>query len=132
MMNRVRAIVALFPRYGLVVSWLLSVVWMGYDYLGDPENKTLHGHNYPGIFEFTIKLGLIELCILYFILNPWIRKWKMARVLLAIVLSWGWTFLLLFGLMHAGGIFLIHWLWLLAVDIVLFIALFVIDEIQNQ
>jgi hypothetical protein len=132
MMNRVRAIAALFPRYGLAVSWLLSVVWMGYDYLGDPENKTLHGYNYPGTFEFTIKLGLVELFILYFILNPWVRKWKMPRILLAIVLSWSWTFLLLFGLMHAGGIFLIHWLWLLAVDIVLFISLFVIDEIQNQ
>jgi hypothetical protein len=71
--NPMQTIATLFPRYGLAVSWLLSVVWMEYDYLGDPENNTLHGHNYPGTFEFMIKLGLIELCILYFILNPWVR-----------------------------------------------------------
>ncbi len=128
MMNKVRAIAALFPRYGLAVSWLLSVVWMSFDYLRDPENKYQYGHNSPGIFEFTIKLGLIELGILYFILNPWVKKWKMARVLLAIVLSWGWTFMLVLGLMHTGGIFLIHWLWLLTVDIVLLIGFWIPDN----
>jgi hypothetical protein len=105
---------------------------MEYDYLGDPENNTLHGHNYPGTFEFMIKLGLIELCILYFILNPWVRKWKMARVLLAIVLSWGWTIVSGVMTIHAGGIAMVHLLWLIAVDLVLLIAVFVIDEIQNQ
>jgi hypothetical protein len=128
MINRVRAIAALFPRYGLAVSWLLSIVWMGYDYLGDPGNNYEYGHNHPGQFELTIKLGLIELCILYFILNPWVRKWKMARVLLAIVLSCSWTFILGLGLMHAGGIFLIHWLWLLTIDIVLLIGFWIPDD----
>ncbi len=131
-MNRVRPIAALFPRYGLVVSWLLSVVWMAFDYWHDPGNISQHGHNSPGVFEFTIKLGLIELCILYFILNPWVKKWKMERILLAIVLSWGWTVLLMLGLMHAGGIFIIHWLWLLAVDLGLFISLLVIGATKNH
>jgi hypothetical protein len=132
MMNRVRAIAALFPRYGLAVSWLLSVVWMGYDYLRDPGNTALHGYNRPGTFELTIKLGLVELFILYFILNPWVRKWKIARVLLAIVLSWVWTIVFALMTIHAGGIAMIHLFWLLMVDVVLFIALFFIYEKQNQ
>jgi hypothetical protein len=71
---------------------------------------------------------LIELCILYFILNPESRKWKTARIEGAIVLSWGWTILFAVMTMHAGGIAIIHLLWLLAVDFVLFIGLLSPDD----
>jgi hypothetical protein len=70
MMNRIRAIAALFPRYGLVVLWLLSVVLMAFDYWRDPENNFQYGRNHRRDFRILIILGLIELTLLYTILNP--------------------------------------------------------------
>jgi hypothetical protein len=124
-MQRIRRIARFFECYGLGISWLLFAGWMWQNYLRDPGLVDQYGYNRPGEYWFHLKLGLIELVSLYLLLNPWMNQRVILRILTVLVLCFGWTCLFGLASMHAGGMAMIHLLWLLAVDIVLFIGLFI-------
>ena len=88
-----------------------------------PENPLAeYGQNYPGELKFNLILGMIELGVLYFILNPGQKKFLTVRILLAIILVWLWTILFTFLTIHSGNISMIHEIWLITIAIVLPIA----------
>jgi hypothetical protein len=111
--------------YGLGLSWLICCWWMWQAYLRDPGTRLDYGYNRPGDYQANIVIGLVELAVLYLLLNPWYNRWVLIRIFTAFLLCFAWTFFFSIVSMHAGGIFSTHWLWLIAVNAVLFLGFFV-------
>lgn len=114
----------LLRNFGFVICWGIFIVLMWVDHLQDPYNPNLigtegYGHNYEGALLQGFILTLIELGILYLIVRPWSFRCSWLRVIGAIVLFFPWTFLMVFMTMHGGGIVMLHFLWLVVVDLVL-------------
>jgi hypothetical protein len=110
--------------YGLGLSWLICCWWMWQAYLRAPEVRLDYGHNRPSDYIDNVIMGLVELAVLYLLLNPWYNRWIMARIFLMFLLFSVWTFLFAVVSMHAGNIFATHWFWLVMVDAALFIGFF--------
>ena len=97
---------------------------MWVDHLQDPYNPNLigteaYGHNHEGALLQGFILTVIELGILYLIVRPWSFRRSWMRIIGAMVFFFPWTFLMVFMTMHGGGIMLLHFLWLVVVDLIL-------------
>jgi hypothetical protein len=84
-----------------------------------PPGEPPYGHNTPEILGRTVIITLIELGLLYRILRPWSFDRSIGRVVGAMVLFLPWGVLNLLISMHAGGVFLWHMVWLVAVKLIL-------------
>jgi apolipoprotein N-acyltransferase len=93
--------------------------------LQDPYNPLLegtrrYGHNHEGALRDGAVASLVELAVVYVVMQPWKtggRAWL--RGLIALMAFVPWTLLSAVLTMHAGGVVMIHLLWLLALDVVL-------------
>lgn len=86
-------------------------------YLGDPpdpsrEGTAAYGHNHAGALVDGLLWSASEVVILYAILRPWSyrRSWGRAAGALALLLPW--TAMSMVLTMHAGGVVVLHFLWL--------------------
>lgn len=105
---------------GLPCLWLAFAVMMVRNYLGDPYDPSLegtaaYGHNQEGALLQGLGLSLSELIILMGILRPWSfdRSWGRGMATFALLLPW--TALAILSMMHSGGVFALHALWLMVV-----------------
>jgi hypothetical protein len=110
--------------YGLGLSWLICCWWMWQSYLRDPGTRLEYGYNRPSDYRDNVIMGLVELAVLYLLLNPWSNRWIMARIFLTFLLCSIWTFLFAVVSIHAGNIFATHLFWLVMIDAALFIGFF--------
>jgi hypothetical protein len=111
--------------YSLVLSWLGFGWWMWQDYLRDPGQITTYGHNRPNEYWLHLKIGLVELVLLYLALYPWDKEGLGWRMFFTLILWFCWMCFLGFMTIHSGGMSMIHLFWLLSVNIVLFVGLFI-------
>jgi hypothetical protein len=113
----------------LALLWILFAAAMVLNGLGDPydparKGTLAYGHNHQGALRDGLLGSLVELALLYVVVQPWKkggRTWL--RVLVALLLLVPWTLFSGVMCMHAGGIVVIHFLWLLAVVVALVGAL---------
>ncbi len=102
---------------GLLLLWAATVAAIVLDHLGDPYDETrvgteVYGHNAPGTLGVVLGATFLELLIILIILRPgsYLRSW--GRPLSGLVVLAPLIGLSLVMSMHAGGILLIHLLWL--------------------
>ena len=106
---------------GPAILWLLLVALMIQDWVADPYNPSLrstavYGHNQDGALFQGMLWSTLELAVLYVILRPWSFRVSWGRALLALLLLLPWTAVSAMAVMHAGGVFVLHALWLLVVS----------------
>ena len=109
-------------------------------YLTDPYNPELIGtrayrHNGAGNFKTLSIILLIEYMILLATLLPFsFSRFYWIRFLVLQIIFGGWFFLLVLGAMHSGGIYMIHLLAVIGINIIIFILLMasVVAEIVNR
>jgi hypothetical protein len=106
-------------RVGLVLLWITAAAAMVLDHVGDPhdparEGTAAYGHNAPGSLELGLIVTLVELLIVWAILRPGSYRRSWGRAVIALVLLGPWLAASLLMTMHAGGIFVIHLLWVFA------------------
>lgn len=111
-------------KFGFIFCWAIFIVLMWRDHLQDPYDPNfrgppVYGHNQEGEFLQGFIITLIELGILYMIIRPASFRRSWMRVIGAIALFFPWTLLMIFMTMHGGGILMLHFLWLLVVDLML-------------
>jgi len=127
----------------LVLSaWALLFVSMMYQsyYVTDPPNPALigtsvYGHNGEGNFKSFSIIVLIEYSILLATLLPLsFSRFYWIRFLVLQIIFGGWFFLLAMGAMHSGGVYSIHLLAVLGINIIIFILLMasIVAEIVNR
>jgi len=97
--------------------WAIIVAWMAVAAARDPFDPTRqgtsrYGHNDPGTLGLGIVVTLVELLLALAVLRPWKPgpAWIRLGVALVLLVPWG----LFSGIMclHAGSVFIIHFLWL--------------------
>ncbi len=124
-----RSILDALRTFGLAAIWALAAAWMVLDGLRDPYDPALegtrrYGHNHPGALREGLLASLVELAVLYVVLQPWRKSGRAwLRVLAMLVPLVPWTLFSGVLCMHAGGIVAIHFLWLVVVVLVLVGAL---------
>lgn len=103
---------------GLLLLWAATVAAIVRDHLGDPFDETrvgtaAYGHNAPGALGLALGATLLELLLILMILRPgsYLRSW--GRPLVGLVVLAPLLGLSLVMSLHAGGIMLIHLLWVL-------------------
>jgi hypothetical protein len=101
---------------GIGALWMLTAILMLRDYGLDPPDPAViaahpYGHNYPGTLELGLGASFVELVVVYLILRPVSYRRSWGRSLAALVLLLPWSAWSLFMVMHAGGIFALHFLW---------------------
>lgn len=99
--------------------WIVAVIAMVHDVMVDPYDPRLvgtaaYGHNGEDALRTGVLLSLVELALLMAALWPWSGQPSYKRQLAVLVALVPWTALAAIWTMHAGGIFAIHFLWLLA------------------
>lgn len=102
---------------GLLLLWAATVAAIVLNHLGDPYDETrigtdAYGHNAPGTLGVVLGATFLELLLVIIILRPgsYLRSW--GRPLSGLVVLAPLIGLSLVMSMHAGGILLIHLLWL--------------------
>jgi hypothetical protein len=124
-----RATLDALRTFGLAALWAVAAGAMALNSLRDPydparEGTQRYGHNHRGALGEGLVASLVEVAVLYVAVQPWRkdgRTWL--RVLAVLVPLVPWTLFSGVLCMHAGGIVAIHFLWLLAVVLVLVGAL---------
>lgn len=109
---------------GIGCLWLAFAVLMARSYfLGDPPDPgragtAAYGHNHAGALAEGLVMTLSEAAAIYLILRPWsyLRSW--GRALGALALLAPWTVIAAILSMHAGGVVMLHLLWLLCLDLI--------------
>jgi len=115
-------------RLGALPSlWLAFALMMVRDYLGDPYDPTLvgtaaYGHNDEGALLMGLGWSFTELVIIVGILRPWSYQRSWGRGIGAVALLLPWTALSVLALMHAGGVFALHALWVMFLLVGVFIT----------
>ena len=104
--------VALLPAL-----WAATAFMMARDWAADPYDPSLvgtssYGHNGEGALVDMLAMSAIELAVLVAILRPWSYDRSWGRALLAAALLLPWTAVSMMLSMHAGGIVLLHFMWL--------------------
>ncbi len=102
------------------VLWLLLVALMIQDWIADPYNPGLrgtvaYGHNQEGALFHGVLWSIAELAVLYGILRPWSFRASWGRALLACLVFLPWAAVNGMALIHSGGVFFVHALWLFLV-----------------
>lgn len=103
------------------------VVWMLLDWRGDPYDPALkgtaaYGHNSENALSVGIAFASTELVVFYLLTWPFLirrPRWFFVLPLLGIVGIAVWAFLSMVFSMHAGGIVAIHFLWVVALGVLL-------------
>ncbi len=126
----------------ILSAWALLFISMMYEsyYVTDPHNPELigtraYGHNSEGNFKTFSIIVLIEYLILLAMLLPFsFSRFYWIRFLVLQMAFGGWFFLLVLGAMHSGGVYMIHLLAVLGINIIIFILLMasVVAEIANR
>lgn len=126
----------------IVAAWAaLAIYWMHRNYyVIDPPDASLtgtarYGRNDEGGFQSFSILILIESLILLATLLPYsFSRLYWIRLLILQMIGGGWFFLLVLAAMHNSGVYMIHLLAILAINIIIFILLIasVIAEIGNR
>ena len=98
-----------------------TVSWMALDWQQDPFDSTntgtlAYGHNHDGALEMGLGLVTVELLVLLVILRPWSYNRNWERTLLALALLAPCVLTSGVLCLHAGGILIIHLLWVLGVS----------------
>jgi len=121
---------------GLPCLWLAFAVMMVRNYLGDPydpslEGSAAYGHNQAGALLQGLGLSLSELIIISGILRPWSydRSWGRGIAASAILLPS--TALAILSMMHSGGVFALHALWLIII-LVGVLALTIVSTVASR
>src|SRR5688572_6692398 len=115
--------VAFLPLLCLVVAGLMTRSWLNDPYDPTLEGTDRYGHNHEGALVDGLGITLVELAVLLAILRPWSYERSWGRAMVAVALLLPWTALSMFLTMHQGGIFVLHWLWLVVVVLVVASAL---------
>jgi hypothetical protein len=133
-----RSLTTTLRAYGLAGLWALMALWMVWTGIHDQgsfepgyHQSEGYGRDPEGAYLVGLAVSLVELALLYGVLQPWKKggvSW--VRTLGLLVLLAPWTMFSLFLCMHAGSTFTIHALWLLAVDIFLAVA-FIVSVIER-
>jgi FtsH-binding integral membrane protein len=115
-------------RFGLACVWVLVAAAMTWSWLCDPYDAVTwaehpYGHNSEGALQLGIVVTLIELAVLYLLLQPWKRDRGAGWLVFTLVLLVPWVLFSALMVMHAGGIFAIHFVWVAVVFIALVGAL---------
>jgi hypothetical protein len=124
-----RATLNALRTFGLAALWAVAAAGMVSSSLRDPYDPALqgtqrYGHNHQGALREGLVASLVELAVLYVVLQPWMKSGRTwLRVLAVLVPLVPWTLFSGVLCMHAGDIVVIHFLWLLAVVLVLVGAL---------
>lgn len=108
----------------LPLLWIITAIAMVVNYLGDPysplrEGTAAYGHNHAGALTDGLLFSLAELILVGLILRPWSYRQSWGRAVAAWVAFVPWTLMAMMMTMHAGGVLLIHFVWLLALTTVL-------------
>ena len=121
---------------------MMFFIWKRYEnfFVTDPYDPNLvgtarYGHNGESDFQTFAVMALIEFGILLAVLLSYsFNRFYFIRVLILQGLFGVWFFLIAIAGMHAGGVHAIHTIWLLAVNIILFVLLVlsVIAEIVGR
>ncbi|MBX7081214.1 MAG: hypothetical protein K1X88_18585 [Nannocystaceae bacterium] len=120
--------VAVLPMMWVVLAILMARDWWHDPYPPAHAMQDAYGHNHEAALTKGLLISFVELVAVLAILRPWSyqRSWGRALLALALLLPWLliWTVLT----MHAGGVFVLHWLWLGALVLVvggmMFVSLF--------
>lgn len=119
-----RHVTWLVRNFGLLGLWFLAATLMLLDYRADPYDPGLagtdaYGHNGQRDPEVMLAISAAELAVLYVILRPWSYRRSWWRPLISLLPFAPWTLLNMVASMHAGGVAIVHWMWLLVVDVIL-------------
>ena len=112
----------------LVVLALGAVGWSVADALRDPfvaGREHPYGHNGPNACLYGILAIIGELLLILLMIRPWKRTGLRLRAASALVPLVPHMLVSLLACMHAGGIFFIHAVWLLAAIVYALILLVV-------
>lgn len=83
-----------------------------------------YGHNGEGALALGLALTVVETLVLAGALRPWsYTRASWLRPLLVLLLAVPWTLVSAVLTMHAGGVIVIHLLWLLIIDAAVVVAL---------
>ena len=83
-----------------------------------------YGYNQEGDLWMGLLLLSVELLVFYRIIEPWSFDKSYDRVAIAVSLFLLWAFVSLIMSMHAGGIFMLHFLWVFSLIIIALSFLF--------
>lgn len=116
-------------RYAALVGlWAAATILALVDAAGDPFDPTLegtarYGHNSEGILLKVLPMMAIELALALALLRPgsYDRAWPRAAAAFVVFAAWGLTSLVL--TMHAGGVVVVHALWVVALALACLVAL---------
>lgn len=111
--------IAALPVYWIVVVGLMTGDWVGDPYPPERPYERAYGHNHDGALVDGIALASVELAVLLAILRPWSWDRSWGRTLVALALLLPWTSLLMMMSMHAGGVIVLHTLWLMTLVVAL-------------
>ncbi len=118
---------ALVSVAGIPALWTSFALWMAQDWRADPFDPLRHGteayfHNHEAALVHGLSLTLLEATAVLLILRPWSYRRSWGRSLSAVIVVLPWTAFWGMSLMHAGGIVVIHFVWLVALLAVTSIA----------
>lgn len=114
-------------NFGLPALCLLFVWWMYRSYYItnpplDVPGAINYGENSPGQFQTFAWFTLAELLVTYAVLRPWsYRLTSWWRPIAVLVLLFPWLCLIAMGAMHSSQVYGLHLLWLMLLNLILFI-----------
>lgn len=100
----------------LVLLWITAAAAMVLDHRGDPydparSGTAVYGHNGPDSLWLGLVVTFVELLIVWAILRPGSYQRSWGRAAIGLGLLGPWLVVSLMATMHAGGIVVIHLLW---------------------
>lgn len=109
-------------------AWAVAAMYRSF-YILDPYDPTLtgtasYGHNHEGAFSRFLTLTLIEfgICAAVLLIKSFSRfYWLRCLILLVILIPW--MLLMAVAGMHGGSVDMLHTLWLLGINIIIFVLL---------
>lgn len=126
-------------RYTAAIVYLFFAFLMLKDWIEDnpslqnkpieEHNSAIHitqsyGYNQEGDLWTGLLLLSVELIVFYWIIKPWSFDKSYERVAIAVSLFLLWAFVSLIMSMHAGRIFMLHFLWVFSLIIIALSFLF--------
>src|SRR5262245_8218170 len=115
-------------RYAVLLGmWLGTVLLMLQDYAGDPYDPlrtgtSAYGHNSQDILGTVLPLTVGEILFALIILRPRSYRASWGRAVLAFVVLFAWGLFSLAISMHAGGVVMLHGLWVVALALACLVA----------
>ena len=120
--------VGIASLFAVLTAVFIVLMYRNY-YIFDPYDPTLtgtarYGHNGEGEFSRYLLMTLIELGVLNIVLLPFsFSRFYWIRCLILLFFFSGWMMLMAVAGMHSGGVNLLHTLWLVIINIMIFVLL---------